>query len=351
VSEPLPSVHTAPTGAPRAPRTHWPRRVALLIVLGLGLSLLTTLLALGEAVPRLVELPERLAKQRTAETGLYVLDEAAGYVMRPHYNGRWSSLEFDQPFRTNAHGLRGPELGPKAPDEFRIVVLGDSIVFGGQVAEEERFTEQLEGLLHTRGCARVRVVNVGTPGWTTFNEAGFLQANRGWLEPDLVVVAVFLGNDVEENVMATISGYEQVDVGNGVRWAAGARGEAGLHRLDTTQRPGGSGRIPAAAGIGEARRGREEVGARDVGADGERCGMGAAAAGDPEDDQEQAKRGHHFTEPEAATLTQVGRDAHRGQGKHDVGDDDAQGGTRQLSGDVGRPARPGAGRGRRHRRS
>jgi hypothetical protein len=44
-------------------------------------------------------------------------------------------------------------------------VLGDSIVFGGQVPEQQRLTERLEVLLHDRGLARARVINVATPGW------------------------------------------------------------------------------------------------------------------------------------------------------------------------------------------
>jgi lysophospholipase L1-like esterase len=174
----------------------------------LALALACLLVILAEAIPRLVELPNQLARRRSIDTGLYVLDDAAGYVMHPHYSGRWSTAEYDQPFQTNARGLRGPELGPKAAGEFRIVVIGDSMVFGGQVAEDQRFTERLEAILKSRGSTQVRVVNVGVPGWTTFNEAGYLEANMSWLQPDLVVLAVYLGNDIEENVMVTMGAYD-----------------------------------------------------------------------------------------------------------------------------------------------
>src|SRR5207302_2756194 len=138
--------------------------------------------------------------------------------------GRVSGLDFDQTFQTNARGLRGPDLGPKAPGEFRIVVLGDSIVFGGQVPEEKRITEQLEMLLHKDGRSNIRVVNAATPGWGTFNEAGYLRANSSWLQPDLVVCAVYIGNDIEENVLATAGGYQAIDKGAGIAW--GSRGQA-----------------------------------------------------------------------------------------------------------------------------
>jgi lysophospholipase L1-like esterase len=183
-----------------------------------------TLLTLGEAFPRLAELPMHLADARTAQTGLFVPDEAAGYVMRPHFTGRLSGLDFDQQFQTNARGLRGPDLPPKVPGEFRIVVLGDSIVFGGQVPEQQRLTERLEALLHERGLIDVRVINAATPGWGTLNEAGFLASNSSWLEPDLVVAAVYIGNDIEENVLATAGGYEAIDKGAGIAW--GKRGQS-----------------------------------------------------------------------------------------------------------------------------
>lgn len=44
-------------------------------------------------------------------------------------------------------------------------------------------------------------------GYTTFNEAGLLREDIGWIQPDIVVVAAFLGNDVAENVLATAAGY------------------------------------------------------------------------------------------------------------------------------------------------
>jgi lysophospholipase L1-like esterase len=169
--------------------------------------LLSFALVLAEAIPRFLELPNQLARRRAVENGLFVGNAAAGYVMQADYSGRWSAVEYDQPFQTNTRGLRGAEVWPKASGEFRIVVIGDSMVFGGQVPEDERFTERLEATLKSRDFGQVRVVNVGVPGWTTLNEAGFLEANMAWLQPDLVVIAVYVGNDIEENVMATIGGY------------------------------------------------------------------------------------------------------------------------------------------------
>lgn len=191
----------------------------------MAVVIVTTLVLGFEIALRVAELPGRLARARTVEKGLYRLDDAAGYVMVPGFSGRLATQEFDQPYRTNSLGLRGPELpAAKPPGEFRIVVLGDSFTFGGQVAEEQRFTERSEALLRERGYNQVRVVNAGVGGWTTFNEVGFLKANLSRLQPDLVIVATFLGNDIGENILATAGGYRMDDTNpNGIAYGPRAR--------------------------------------------------------------------------------------------------------------------------------
>jgi lysophospholipase L1-like esterase len=101
----------------------------------------------------------------------------------------------------------GSVVGAKPAGEFRIVVLGDSYTVGGQVPYDQTFPEVLERDLHDAGYSSVRVINAGVGGYTTFNESGLLQEDLSWLQPDLVVVAAFLGNDVSENVLATAAGY------------------------------------------------------------------------------------------------------------------------------------------------
>jgi len=142
------------------------------------------------------------------QKGLYVLDSAAGYSMRPNTCVRLETSEYDGVLRTNAQGLVGPAVSATKPaDEFRIVVLGDSYTVGGQVPYELTFPAILEQRLQAAGYPRVRVINAGVGGYTTFNEAGLLRLHLAELQPDLVIVAAFLGNDVSENVLATAAGY------------------------------------------------------------------------------------------------------------------------------------------------
>jgi lysophospholipase L1-like esterase len=155
------------------------------------------------------------------QKGLYVLDAAAGYSMRPNTCVRLETSEYDGVLRTNAQGLVGPVVSPSKPaDEFRVVVLGDSYTVGGQVPYEQTFPAVLEQRLRAAGYQNVRVIDAGVGGYTTFNEAGLLRAHLADLKPDLVVVAAFLGNDVSENVLATAAGYRNApEHPKGMTWA------------------------------------------------------------------------------------------------------------------------------------
>jgi lysophospholipase L1-like esterase len=142
------------------------------------------------------------------QKGLYVLDATAGYSMRPGTCVRLKTTEYDGVLRTNGRGMVGPSVpATKPPGEFRVVVLGDSYAVGGQVPYEQTFPAVLEQRLRATGHPNVRVINAGVGGYTTFNERGLLAEHLSWLQPDLVVVAAFLGNDVSENVLATAAGY------------------------------------------------------------------------------------------------------------------------------------------------
>jgi lysophospholipase L1-like esterase len=158
------------------------------------------------------------------QKGLYMLDSAAGYLMHPDTCVRLRTAEYDGVLKTNHQGLVGPDIAASKPaGEFRIVVLGDSYTVGGQVPYEQTFPAVLEQRLHEAGYAGVRVIDAGVGGYTTFNEAGLLRDKLSLLQPDLVVVAAFLGNDVEENVLATAAGYRDApEHPKGVTWGLAA---------------------------------------------------------------------------------------------------------------------------------
>jgi lysophospholipase L1-like esterase len=158
------------------------------------------------------------------QKGLFRLDSYSGFAMRPDLCVRLRSPEYDQVLRTNSRGFVGPDVAsPKAADEFRIVVLGDSYTAGGQVPYEQNYTALLQDRLRASGYAHVRVINLGVGGCGTFCQAGLLEENIGWAQPDLVVVSVFVGNNIFENVLSVAGGYRDApEHAKGVTWGPAA---------------------------------------------------------------------------------------------------------------------------------
>lgn len=167
------------------------RRYAPRVLLAMAASLGTLKLA-DVAVGRLVDTRQR-------------------HLLRlaPDAQVRHKSSEFDYVFRTNQLGLRGAAVPFEKPaGTFRIVVLGDSFVAGYGVADADLLTKRLQEKIATELAARqpaatkshtrVEVVNVGRVGTSTIRELDIYEALGRRFQPDLVILAYYLGNDLAE---------------------------------------------------------------------------------------------------------------------------------------------------------
>ena len=96
-------------------------------------------------------------------------------------------------YKINSQGFRGAELAPlgKGP---RVLVYGDSFIQGDFARTEDTFTEQLRGRL-TRIGRSVEVVNAGVEGYGPDQELRRMEDELPVLKPDLVIVALYAGND------------------------------------------------------------------------------------------------------------------------------------------------------------
>jgi len=103
----------------------------------------------------------------------------------------------DVVIQTNSIGLRGPELGPKQPGEYRILLMGDSIIFCDYVDESIAISALLEQRLKADGVQNVKVLNAGLPGANTAGEYHHYQEIAAVAQADLVVLAMYL-NDAQE---------------------------------------------------------------------------------------------------------------------------------------------------------
>lgn len=108
-------------------------------------------------------------------------------------------VEFETPVGINSLGLRGPEIEPKAPDELRVLFLGDSMVAGFEVPYEQTFVALLEEQLARQLGRPVRAINAGVRGYGTDQSYLYLRERGLALDPD-VVVHFHSRNDVMNNV-------------------------------------------------------------------------------------------------------------------------------------------------------
>lgn len=101
-------------------------------------------------------------------------------------------------YYANSRGLRDREFEyERAPDEFRLLCLGDSFTWGQMVPANAAYPKVLERLLQKRDAARrFSVINAGQLGWNTADEARWLAREGVRYRPHVVVVGFFL-NDAE----------------------------------------------------------------------------------------------------------------------------------------------------------
>jgi lysophospholipase L1-like esterase len=133
-----------------------------------------------------------------ASPGLFVDDPKVGHRMRPGLRGEVGNwAEFTTHVRINQLGIRGPEIGPRRPGVRRVLVLGDSFTFGTGVEEEEAFPARLAAEL-SRGGIPAEGINAGMGAYGVPDEVAWFETYGMQLHPDLIVLGIFTGNDLQD---------------------------------------------------------------------------------------------------------------------------------------------------------
>jgi hypothetical protein len=116
------------------------------------------------------------------------------YLFRPDEDYLWRGI----PVHINSHGFRTEEFGlPKSAQTYRILNIGDSIVFGWEVNQKDTYGKQLEQRLNTASkLLRYEVINAGIPGWNLESEYNFLVQEGLGYQPDAVVLDITIVNDI-----------------------------------------------------------------------------------------------------------------------------------------------------------
>ena len=180
----------------------------------------------------------RLSGVRIIATGIllissfvlaFLIGEVAVRTMYPQQLGMWTytregltlhlpnhtgkSLRFGHEIRTNSFGMRDREHAlKKEASTFRILVLGDSFMEALQVKFEESFPNLLEKRLQKAVGRVVEVINASVSGWGTDDELTYLIREGGRFDPDLILVAMTLHNDVNDNLVEEYHKFEEGEI-------------------------------------------------------------------------------------------------------------------------------------------
>jgi lysophospholipase L1-like esterase len=143
---------------------------------------------------------EERALRALVEGGTGIFDSFAdpdvARILQPGLAGR----DFKGvPISSNPYGLREREYAYEKPDGVvRVVLLGDSFVFGYGVGAEDRLGVFLEEYLRARGRgAEVECLHLAVSSWNIRSECAYLRRQLGSLRPDLVV-QVTVVNDLDD---------------------------------------------------------------------------------------------------------------------------------------------------------
>jgi lysophospholipase L1-like esterase len=104
-------------------------------------------------------------------------------------------------FYTNSWGFRDHDwMRTKPKETVRIAVLGDSITSADNVKQKHRYTELVESCLNENDHSKTfEVMNFGVGGYNTLQEVATLQKKGLPFQPDIVVIAYCLNDNMPES--------------------------------------------------------------------------------------------------------------------------------------------------------
>jgi len=145
-----------------------------------------------------------------AEIALRVCDYEGSHERRSTvFDGDLGQLRVDSwvlqadfdPLRSDHVVVNGRKVDfLKSDDRTRVVFLGDSATWGAGVQPDEAYPLVFQDLAENRGGAKLEVVNAAVIGMTTVGEYRLLADRILTLDPDIVVLGLFMANDINWNL-------------------------------------------------------------------------------------------------------------------------------------------------------
>lgn len=130
-------------------------------------------------------------------------DKLVHHSLVPGKVCRKMTAEFSVEYRVNNLGLRGENFSEMKPEnEYRILFLGDSFIEGIGVSQAETTSQKTEDKLIEISGKKVKTINAGVSAYSPLLEWLYLRDRGINLNPDLVVVNLFMNdfNDDRSNL-------------------------------------------------------------------------------------------------------------------------------------------------------
>ena len=91
---------------------------------------------------------------------------------------------------TNSDGFRTKRFLPKLDKTFRVILIGDSFVYGMNANDNETLGVQLEKSYRKNISKKIEVLSLGIAGYSALNYAGIARTYFDYLKPDLIIVCI-----------------------------------------------------------------------------------------------------------------------------------------------------------------
>lgn len=173
--------------------------LAASLVAGFGVSELALRIVRPNA-----QQPFLVRQSMESERGKFcVYDPELGWAGKPNADAAFQFVDCEHHVRQNKFGFRGTEYDFARTETPRMVVLGDSFVWGFGVENDQIFTN----LVERQSDPALEVVNLGVSGYGTDQELLLWRSLGRRFAPDKVLLVLCPYTDLSENVAAIKYGY------------------------------------------------------------------------------------------------------------------------------------------------
>lgn len=122
-----------------------------------------------------------------------------GWAMIPNT----THFAYHHPVHINNLGLRGDDVTEKQPDEVRILALGDSMIFGQGIADDQTLPVHMQSQLNAKATDTAQtftVINGGLRSYSTNQELGLLEELGTTIQPDVVIIFWYWNDVIEHSI-------------------------------------------------------------------------------------------------------------------------------------------------------